>query len=90
MFFDGGKQIAELGSGGDHLDETVELATALLAVHAAVLMGIKDAVNQLLQMVVHSFTRLVTMIWTRRCPSILRSGRESLDRSPLVGIHVQM
>ncbi len=55
MLFDRREQLAHVDPGGDQLDQTVELPAAFFAVDAAVRMGIKNAVNEFLQLIVHWF-----------------------------------
>ena len=60
MLLDGGEQLIQFRSSGDQFDQTVKLFAARLAVQAAVRVGIKDTVNQLLNLVVHNLTHCVT------------------------------
>ena len=59
MLLDRREQLAEFRSVGDQIDQTVKLSAAFLAVDAAVGVGIKNTINQFMQIVVHNFTHRV-------------------------------
>gem|GEM_PF-6295202 len=54
------QKIARFCTGGDHFDQTVELLAALIAVDTPIRVVIKDAVDQLLDILVHNFTHCLT------------------------------
>lgn len=60
MCFDCRKEIAQLCARSDHVHQAVKLLAALITVDASVWMVIKDAVDQLLDVFVHSITRCLT------------------------------
>lgn len=53
------EELTDLRPGSDQFDQAVELPAASLAVEIAVRVGIKNTVNQFMQIVVHNHTYLM-------------------------------